>query len=241
MESEIIQWLASDNGLLVHITLLVLLILGGLGLPIPEDIPLLLAGVAAANEIVSLRAVLITCYIGVVLGDQIMYFIGRYFGPRLLTAGKRSRLFPALNRKNIAFVREGLRKRRLLYIFIARHLFPLRSMTFLSAGALQIPFWEFLLADALAALISTLIMVTLGFWLGGHLTAEATAELAHQANYYIVVFVILLGLALIGYFFYRKRKRKHQETAAAEKDAVGEPPPSEAALEEQRTNRTVSS
>lgn len=197
MNPEVLQWLASDNGQVVHITVFMLLVVGGLGFPVPEDIPILLGGVAAANNIVSYQSIFLICYLGVMLGDQIMFFIGHRYGQRILSAGTKSPFFPSITEDKVNEVREGLRKRRLLYIFIARHLFPIRSVTFVVAGALHIPFVEFFIADAFAAFISVGVMVGLGALLGETLSAETITHLAKQAHYYIIGIVVLLALGYL--------------------------------------------
>jgi len=207
MGKEGIQWLASDDGLVVHVTIFTLLFLSGLGFPLPEDVPLLLGGAAAQREIVALKAIFITCYVGVIAGDQVMFFIGYYFGQRLLKIGKKSKFFPRVTQENIDKVREGLRKRRLMYIIVARHLFPIRSMTFLSAGSLHMPFLEFFFADAIAALISTSVMLALGYWLGGTLTPAMVNHLAHQANLYISLAVALIILGFVIRHVWKKRNK----------------------------------
>lgn len=213
MEAEIYKWLSTDNGFAVQIAIFILLILGGLGFPIPEDIPLLLGGVAAANRIAPLQNVFVICYVGVMAGDQIMFYIGHRFGHKLLNAGTRSSFFPLITEDKVNEIREGLRKRRLLYIFIGRHLFPIRSVTFITAGALRIPFWEFFAADALAALVSVTLMIGLGYWLGGTLTPETVEKLAHEAN---VVILVLVALVIGAYFTRRYLKKRSAKKAARE-------------------------
>ncbi len=195
-----IGWLASDNGLMVHVTVFALLILGGLGFPVPEDLPILLGGVAASKDIVSLEVMFLTCYLGVTFGDQIMFFVGHHFGQRILDAGTRSPFFPSITEDKVNEVREGLRKRRLLFIFIARHLFPIRSVTFIVAGALRIPYVEFFIADAIAGFVSVAIMLTLGVILGRTLTPEMIQHLSQQAHLYIIALVAVVMLAYLGRF-----------------------------------------
>ena len=213
MELEFLgSWLASDDGLAVHLAVFIALILGGLGFPIPEDIPLLLAGVAAGKSIVSLRGIWLTAYSGVLLADQVLYWAGYFFGKRLLDAGTRSPFFSAITDEKVEKVRDGLRKRRLVIIFIGRHLFPVRSVTFLCAGALHVPYLEFLFADALAALISVSIVVGLGYWLGERLDAEVMEHFLHQAHIYILI-LVLFSLA---YWWVRRKKKKKAKLAISE-------------------------
>ena len=108
MAAEILSWLASDSGLRVHLAVFILLLLGGIGAPIPEDIPLLLAGVAGQKEIVKPFSIFLTSYFGVLLADQLVYFIGYFFGQKLLNAGTRSTFFPAITEDKVNKIREGL-------------------------------------------------------------------------------------------------------------------------------------
>lgn len=208
MELPFSEWIASENGLYVHIAVLIMLVLGGFGFPIPEDIPVILGGVAASKGIVSLHAVFLTCYCGVLFADQVIYFVGYYFGPKLLEAGTKSSFIPSITAERVEAVREGLRRRRLLYIFIGRHLFPVRTATFLSAGALRIPYLEFLLADALAALVSVTIVLWLGWFLGGTLTPEVISHLVAEGHYYLTAIIVLSVVVVLLRRHFKKMARR---------------------------------
>ena len=197
MNNEIISWLASENGFRVHLGVFCLLILGGLGFPIPEDIPLLFAGVAAQKEFVKPLSIFSTSYVGVLLADQIVFLIGYFFGPKLLDAGAKSNFFPSITEKRICKIREGLRKRKLFYIFLGRHLFPLRTATFLTAGALRIPYLEFLFSDALAAFVSVSIVTSIGYLLGGKLTPEIIGKIVKEFHFFLIIIVVLTLIAYL--------------------------------------------
>lgn len=197
------HWLASDNGQAVYIGIFFMLLLGGIGFPIPEDIPLLMGGAAALHGIVDLRMVFIICYVGVMIGDQSMYLIGHFFGHRILNAGKRSALFPGITAERIEEVREGLRKRRFIYILLGRHLFPVRSLTFVMAGALRLPFLEFLIADAIAALLSVTLMVGLGYLLAETISPDTVSNVANQAHVMIIAAVVVFAVIFVAQRFLR--------------------------------------
>jgi len=209
LKNDIISWLATESGIKVHLGVFCLLILGGLGFPVPEDIPLLLAGVAAQKELVKPISIFATSYIGVILADQIVFLIGYYFGPKLLEAGAKSTFFPSITEKRICEIRDGLRKRRLFYIFLGRHLFPVRTVTFLTAGALRIPYLEFLLSDALAAFVSVSIVTSIGYILGGKLTPEVIETIVKEFHFFLI---LILAMCLLVYLskrmFFRKQTCK---------------------------------
>lgn len=206
------QWLNTDHGFNTYITIFCLLILGGFGFPIPEDIPLVVAGVAAARGAVSFELVLAVCYIGVVLADIIIYGVGHCYGQRVISWGVESPFFPSLTEERVEAIRHGLRRRRLLYIFLGRHVFPVRTATFLTAGSVGIPFLEFLVADAFAALVSVSIVVGLGYWLGGSLSPEVISHFVHQSNFYLAGVILLILISYFAGVRWKKRHGHHHET-----------------------------
>lgn len=199
----------------MYSTVFIFLILGGLGFPIPEEFPLIIGGMAAASATASIQLMFVVCYLGVLIGDQTMYLFGRLFGHKLLRAGTKSSLFPSITEERVNEVREGLRKKRLLYLFIGRHFFFLRSVTFLVAGSLRVPFFEFLAADAAAALCSVGIFVGLGYFVGNQIAPEVITKIAHQATFYLV---IALCLGAVVYLLFVKPAQQKQALVKDEAD-----------------------
>src|SRR3954468_6410974 len=74
------DWLL--NGSYVGIALA--LILTGCGLPLPEEVPIVAAGVLAANGQLIWQLALASCIFGAIAGDSAMYFLGRHFGRNLI-------------------------------------------------------------------------------------------------------------------------------------------------------------
>lgn len=189
--------------------LFVALIAGGLGLPIPEDVPLVIAGIAIAQGLATWHGAYIVCYVGVLLSDQVLYGFGYLFGQKLLSAGAKSPFLPSVSEERIEQMRLAMKKRRLFaIIFAGRHLFPIRSVTFVSAGALRIPFVDFFIADALAAFVSVSIVIGLGWLLGNRLSPEVIHHIIHEAHYYVIGFCLLLGLVYALQFVRKRRLRR---------------------------------
>ena len=89
----------------------------------------------------------------------------------------------------------------LLMIFVARHLFYLRTVTFLTCGAVKMRFARFLVADAIAAFISVPIMMSLGYFAAEQ--AEDILNNARNITLWISAFAILIIAVL---YFIHKRK-----------------------------------
>src|SRR5438552_12873680 len=66
-----------------HATLLglfLLLVAGGIGFPLPEDLTLLGGGLLAHERVLRLRDVIAIGFLGVVVPDWIIYLVGRRYG-----------------------------------------------------------------------------------------------------------------------------------------------------------------
>lgn len=204
------DWLLLQSGIVTYVALFLLLMGGAIGLPIPEDIPLILAGILVHRGQADLQLIFVICYVGILLGDIIIYFVGRRIGPAIFN---KPWVRARMSDSKIKWVRLRLEKRSLVTIFIARHLFYLRTVTFLTCGAVRMHFTRFLLADAVAALVSAPIMIAIGY-----LGSERYEEIVHFLRQVKYLSVVLGILALcVGIYIYRRKK----QAAAKEKAAEG--------------------
>jgi membrane protein DedA with SNARE-associated domain len=178
-------------------SLFILLLLGGLGFPMPEEIPLFIGGVLVSHGEAPLELAFLVCYAGVLIGDQTMYTLGYFFGHRILDFGTKSPYLPAVTEARVNEVRDGLRRKQLVYLFVGRHLFVLRSVTFVVAGSLRIPFVEFFIADAIAALFSVTLFMGLGYAFAGVVEPEVITSVMRRLNWVIIGIVLLAGVFVL--------------------------------------------
>lgn len=149
-----------------YLGLLVVLVLCGLGLPVPEDAVLLTGGFLAHRGIVDYPVALAISFVGVITGDCSLFFLGRRFGTGLL------RYFGVIrpnSRKSIARMRAFMSRHGHRAVFYGRFLAGLRALVYLSAGSLGVPTSRFLMYDLLGALISVPLVVSLGYIFGGEI------------------------------------------------------------------------
>ena len=83
------DWILTQQGAFIYIALFLALMGGVIGLPIPEDIPLIAAGIAVQRKLALLTPVFIICYLTIILGDILIFLIGRKFG-KTCCAGKET-------------------------------------------------------------------------------------------------------------------------------------------------------
>lgn len=178
------------------LALLVLgLVVAGLGVPIPEDPLLLLAGALAhrgppASALVALAAV----YAAVITADCGLYFLAQRFGDGLLSRRPLRWIATPTRRGR---VRELLGRYGAQAIFFGRHLAGVRAVLFVIAGAEGVPFRKFLLFDALAALLTVPLVFGLGYAFSNHL-AQVEAGVARAEHWLLAAagVVVLGGLAI---------------------------------------------
>ncbi len=132
-----------------------LIILGGIGLPFPEDATLLLAGFLLAHGYIKFSPAFAVIYFWLLLSDLFLYAVGRRYGRRLVEKRGFQRL---ISLQRLEELEGRFRKRGVWVVFLGRHLLGLRAQLFLAAGAMRIPTLQFLAADAASALF------TMGFW-----------------------------------------------------------------------------
>ena len=128
-----------------YLGLFVALLLGSLGAPIPEEIPIVTAGVMAHEQVVHWWLALAVCVVGVLSGDLVLYGAGRRWGARVLERPLvRCLLDPARQQELAA----RYRRHGVLIVFAARHVMGLRAAAFVTAGIVRLPFWKFLVGGA---------------------------------------------------------------------------------------------
>jgi membrane protein DedA with SNARE-associated domain len=201
------EWLLSQLTSHVYAKLAGLLLLCGLGLPIPEDISLISAGYLAHLGTVEIHCVFLVCFAAVLGGDTLAFTLGRQFGTRLLASRFGHRYFtPKRQRRVRAYFRTYGSK----VIFIARFLPGLRFSIFLSAGMLHVRPYVFIVYDSLAALVSVPFLVYSAFYFGDRI--DQVIKWAKRSEYGILV---LVGVAALVVAIKVLRKRRTRPTADA--------------------------
>jgi len=201
---EVVSQLPSP---VVYGTIVGVLLVCGLGLPVPEDISLLVAGLLAASGKISISGGLISGFVGVLAGDSILFMLGRKFGTRVFSLPGLRRFFtPA----RLLAAEIKIKKHGPLICFVARFLPGVRSAIFAMSGALGVRRSTFLLLDGLAALLSVPLWVYVGFWFGNNFDDAMGGAMAMAHKLQIYVFSGL-GMLIVGYAAFRLlRKRMKQ-------------------------------
>jgi membrane protein DedA with SNARE-associated domain len=180
----------------------VLLVAAGLGLPMPEELPTIGAGIWVASnpELGPARWVILpVCFFGVLVSDVLLYGIGRLCGPRLLQWRWVNRLYPPATR---ARTEENFHTYGLRILLFIRWLPAIRSPMFITAGLMRLPLVQFIVADGVALVFGHSLLFFLAYVFGDHFRdlverAESTVATAIKP---VLVLTAVAGVA--GYFLW---------------------------------------
>lgn len=183
----------------------VLLYLTGIGVPIPEEITLILAGAAVYGGGLHYWPAFLVSIVGVIAGDIQVYLIGRYLGRWLLAKKFFHFLMPPdrLERAEKRFAGHFV-----WAIATVRFLSGLRGATYFSAGTLRMPFLKFLLTDLAAACVHVVLYTSLGYFFSPQV--DRVIAFVKRADKWVGI-AIVMGIALlaltIGYRLGRRPKK----------------------------------
>lgn len=189
-----------------HITVFFMLLICGLGFPLPEDITLIAGGIIAGLGYVNNEIMLIECLAGVLLGDTIIFTLGSVFGKRIKQFPLIAKL---LNKKHFRLIKQKSARYGHWILFFARFLPGLRAAIFCTAGiSHQVKLWQFLLIDGIAAILSVPIWVYLGIY--GAKNFDYLVNWMHQGQVFMLTLVVLIGS--LGIFIVWYEYKKYQKS-----------------------------
>ncbi len=190
-----------------YLGLFLILMAAGLGLPLPEDIPLILAGLVVSRTDGNLTLMMFTGIFGVIVGDSALFFLGRRYGADIMERRWFRRIAkPWLIEK----ARQKYEHHGAKILFLGRFMPGLRAVLFMTAGVFKIPYWKLLAFDGSAAFIS----VPLWIWAGWYFNTKI-GEVFTSAKIATTVLFSLLAVALVSWgvweYYHNLRKRNRPE------------------------------
>ena len=160
----------------------------------------LLAGAAAHFGYLELSWVMASGLAGCVAGDQLWYFLGRCWGPRII-AMRRSW------QERAEGVHRRLRRHQNLLIFTFRFYYGLRAVIPFAIGSARVPALRFCTLNFASAVLWTVVFAFTGYFLGG--AAERVV-----ADHRYVPYAIGASVALLFAVFYALRMRHRSRSCS---------------------------
>jgi membrane protein DedA with SNARE-associated domain len=189
-------------------------------LPVPEEVPVIAAGVMCGKsdtvfandrdnpDRLKWWYMLPVVIVGAVLGDVVLYTIGRLWGRKLFDLKWVQRRI--VSPEKVVSIEKNFAKRGIVVLLGVRLLPGIRGPVFLVAGMVRLPLWQFLVADAIYAIPVVNIMFWTAYWL-----TDQILVLVNEIDKYktLVASHLLAGIA--GALIYRYLLARHVPTGEA--------------------------
>jgi len=155
------------------------------GFFLPGDSLIFTAGLLAATGYFSIALIIITVFLGAVLGDSFGYYFGKKTGKYLFTKDD-----------SLIFSKKNLAKSQLFYhqhgsktIVIARFIPVIRTFVPILAGSSNMKYRSFLLFNIIGGIFWTLLLTLLGYVLGN--------SIPHIEHYLLLIIFIISVLSFL--------------------------------------------
>lgn len=191
-----------DSKSALYIGLFLLPILAGVGLPITEEIILIIGGYLVYLEYTKFWPTIYILIAGIIVGDCIMYFLGKFAGGWISEKVSRFRFARMLLEKSKYYLErygEGT-------ILFSRLLPHVRCAIPFLAGHFRISFAKFILWDAIASIPWTIALVSISYYLGSGLDLITEVR---EIKWAIFIFIILI---IGGYAVFKLLRNLHKNS-----------------------------
>jgi membrane protein DedA with SNARE-associated domain len=177
------------------------LLVSGMGVPIPEELPIAIAAMMARWDVMRWEGALLACMGGALAGDVLLYWLGRHFGRRILRWSIVRRVLTPVREARIM---DAYRHHGLKFLVVARLVMGLRSAAFLTAGLVRVPFLWFFLVDLVAVLVS--VSLTFGVAYAVADSVAVAVARVRELQLWISGAVLLLAAGWLIVFFRRRQR-----------------------------------
>jgi membrane protein DedA with SNARE-associated domain len=175
--------------------------------PIPSEVVLPLAGLAASRGSFTLAEAIVWTTLGSVVGAYILYVLGRVLGAERLTAIAEK--LPLMKGEDVTKTVAWFERHGSVAVFFGRMVPLFRSLISIPAGVSKMHWWKFGLLTGAGSLIWNSIFVLAGFFLGEnwHIVEE-------YAGVFQTIVIVVVVVAVAWFLFVRIRAVVRDRRAA---------------------------
>ena len=196
-----------------YVMLFGLLFACGLGLPLPEDIPLIIGGALVAKGQMTWPIAGACAWCGIIGGDCVLYYLARKYG---MNVTKAPLIGKHVTRERIEHVERMFEKYGVGVVAICRLFAGIRGAMVIAAGVVRFNFIKFVVADGIAALVSGGMFMVFGWWVGQKLTKEVI----HEFKEWFIVGAIVLAVGFVLWILWKRRHPERTPIMDAEERVV---------------------
>ncbi|HEY9071760.1 MAG TPA: DedA family protein [Candidatus Ozemobacteraceae bacterium] len=172
-----------------YLAVFLVLVLCGIGLPVPEEITFITAGYVVSTTGGDLGIMIGTSLLGLMIGDSLIYYFGSHYGESILCHWPFRVLFSrkVLARSRVFFDSYGSRA-----VFFAGFFAGIRAGTYFLTGSMKFSYWKFLFWDFSRAVLTCPISIWAGFKFGPYADQWLGANVRYLLAGILVIGIILL-------------------------------------------------
>lgn len=170
----------------------VVLLLCGIGAPLPEEVTLIGSGILLHRGEVEFVPIVLVCAAAILLGDSIPYWLGRRYGMNALQIRWVARI---LHPERFQRLQGRFEEHGNWATFACRFFAGVRIPGYFIAGTMGMRYVRFLLLDLLGVLISVPASIYLGRLFGENV--ERLKETVHDLHLILGVLVVVLLILLV--------------------------------------------
>ncbi len=146
-----------------YIAIFLLLSLGIIGLPIPDEVLMTFVGYLCSQGVLLYSVAVLVAFLGAMFGMSFSYFVGKKLGkPLLWKYGKWLKLTP----KRLAKVEGWFQKYGIWTVVFGYYVPGVRHLTCYLAGVTGIETRKYLLFAGFGAIIWCTVFITVGYYIG---------------------------------------------------------------------------
>jgi len=196
---QLIHWISMHG----PYALFILLALGIIGLPIPDETLLIASGILIHKQLLPLTLTLILAPLGAMSGITVSFIMGRFISKAMILL-----LFRKLrwHTKYWIMAEIWFKKYGKWSLVIGYFVPGLRHLTGISAGLMELPFKQFALFAYFGAIVWSLFFIMLGYYWGNK-ALQLLQYIIHQYGYGITLIFAIIILGLLGISFKNFKKR----------------------------------
>ncbi|MDQ9019779.1 DedA family protein [Acinetobacter sichuanensis] len=197
------EWIISILEQLGYFGIALLMFLDNVFPPIPSEVIMPSAGLAASQGQLILTGVIIAGSTGSILAAALLYWIGRKIPQKtLLHWVEQYGKYLFIQVKDVKKSLNWFEKYGHRIVFFGRMIPAVRSLISIPAGMSGMPFWKFILYSSLGTMIWTTFLACIGFYFGEN--QALMQQIFSRVSYIIIAIVIILLI----YFLYRRKNKK---------------------------------
>jgi membrane protein DedA with SNARE-associated domain len=191
---------------LIHygpVGLFLLMALGIIGLPIPDETALTFAGVLVYRGLLRPGPTLAAAFLGSACGITVSYVLGRTLGLRLVTRYSR---FLHVTEENLVRAHDGFQRVGHWALLFGYFLPGIRHLTALAAGTTKLEFQDFALFAYAGAFVWSFTFVSLGIFVGRQWRVVLTQIHENLLIASVAIVAAALVAALVHWFITSRRR-----------------------------------